>query len=189
MRLSRASIALLLIQLAIVSSIAAKYLYQRWTCPKVWTRAVAYDPELVMRGRYLSMQLHVDACGVQLPPPVKGADQHDVTTLFDQNGVGMPYIDAFIGVRNNKLAVLALDESGNEKNTMAIQLRRGETCDKAMLTPGIDFYISETAKSPFPLAKGSELWVEVTVPPKGPPRPIAMATKDSEGHWQPLNYR
>jgi len=33
MKLSKASIALLVIQLALVSSIAAKYLYQRWRCP------------------------------------------------------------------------------------------------------------------------------------------------------------
>ena len=46
-KLSGTSIALLVIQLAIVSSIAAKYLYQRWTCPHVWTRTVAYDPESV----------------------------------------------------------------------------------------------------------------------------------------------
>jgi hypothetical protein len=51
------SVALLVIQLAIVSTIAAKYLYQRWSCPRVWTRAVAIDPQLPMRGRYLSLQL------------------------------------------------------------------------------------------------------------------------------------
>ena len=44
MKLSKTSIALLIIQLAIVSTIAAKYLYQRSTCPRVWTRAAAYDP-------------------------------------------------------------------------------------------------------------------------------------------------
>ncbi len=66
-KLSGASVALLVIQLAIVSSIAAKYLYQRATCPRVWTKTVAYDPELVMRGRYLSLQLTVDGCGSTLP--------------------------------------------------------------------------------------------------------------------------
>ena len=38
---SAASLALLVFQLAIVSTIAAKYLYQRWSCPRVWTRAAA----------------------------------------------------------------------------------------------------------------------------------------------------
>ena len=67
MRFSKASIALLVIQLAIVSTVAAKYLYQRATCPRVWTRANAYDPSLVMRGRYLSLQLTVDGCSSTLP--------------------------------------------------------------------------------------------------------------------------
>ena len=67
MKLAKASIALLLIQLALVSSIAGKYLYQRWRCPRVWTRTVAYDPELLMRGRYLSVQLIVDGCQSTLP--------------------------------------------------------------------------------------------------------------------------
>jgi uncharacterized membrane-anchored protein len=53
--LSGTSIVLLVIQLALVSSIAAKYLYQRSTCPRVWTRTAAYDPDMVMRGRYLSL--------------------------------------------------------------------------------------------------------------------------------------
>jgi len=60
-------VALVVIQLALVSSIAAKYLYQRWTSPRVWTRTVAYDPELLMRGRYLSVQLVVNGCQSTLP--------------------------------------------------------------------------------------------------------------------------
>ena len=59
--------SLLLFQLLIVSTVAAKYLYQRATCPRVWTRAAAYDPDLVMRGRYLSLQLTVDGCSSTLP--------------------------------------------------------------------------------------------------------------------------
>ncbi len=50
-KLSGPSVALLVIQLALVCSVPAKYLYQRWSCPRVWTRAAAYDPELVMRFR------------------------------------------------------------------------------------------------------------------------------------------
>src|SRR5208283_3048759 len=30
-----------------------------------------------------------------------------------------------------------------------------------------------------------ELWIEVTVPPQGPPRPLQMAVKDN-GVWKPL---
>ncbi len=65
--LSAVSLALLVVQLALVSTIATKYLYQRWSCPRVWTRAAAIDPELPMRGRYLALQLTVDGCQSTLP--------------------------------------------------------------------------------------------------------------------------
>src|SRR5208283_3534140 len=73
MKLAKTSIALLVIQLAIVSLIAAKYLYQRWSCPRVWTRTIVYDPEMVMRGRYLSEQLIVDGCQSTLPSAKEAA--------------------------------------------------------------------------------------------------------------------
>ena len=66
MKFSRVSIVLLLIQVLIVSTVALKYFYQRATCPRVWTRTVAYDPTLIMRGRYLSLQLTVDGCNSTL---------------------------------------------------------------------------------------------------------------------------
>ncbi len=74
--LSVASLALLIVQLAIVSTIAAKYLYQRWSCPRVWTRAAAYDPEMPMRGRYLALRLTVDGCQSTLPSAKDAAFPH-----------------------------------------------------------------------------------------------------------------
>ena len=75
MKLSKTSIVLLVIQLALVSSIAAKYLYQRAHCPRVWVRTAAYDPEMVMRGRYLS----------RLPAPERW--KHAQGTLYRESGV------------------------------------------------------------------------------------------------------
>ncbi|MGB6544043.1 MAG: hypothetical protein WBE97_00325, partial [Candidatus Acidiferrales bacterium] len=39
-------------------------------------------------------------------------------------------------------------------------------------------FVSDTADIPV-LKTGQELWVEVTVPAKGPPRPIRMAIKSN----------
>jgi hypothetical protein len=187
MRISRRSLLLLVLQLLIVSSIAAKYLYQRATCPRVWTRAVAYDPNLVLRGRYLSMQLHIDACGVQLPPESDITHNHSLNRLFDSNGLVTPLLNTRIGVRDGKLAVLRLDPAGTEPGDLTIQIRRAAPCQDAILIEGVDFYIPEAAKSPFPLASGQQLWVEVTVPPKGPPRPLHLAIS-SNGQWHPLAF-
>ena len=38
--LSAASLALLIVQLALVSTVTAKHLYQRWRCPRVWTMPI-----------------------------------------------------------------------------------------------------------------------------------------------------
>ncbi len=56
------AILLIVIQCLLVSSIAAKYLYERATRPRVWVRAAQYDPELPMRGRYLALSPEVDVC-------------------------------------------------------------------------------------------------------------------------------
>jgi len=191
MKFSRVAITVLVIQLVIVSSIAAKYLYQRWTCPRAWTRAVADDPELVMRGRYISAQIHVDACGVSFPEQARfGSSRPGDVTLFEKHGVGLPYLNARLVAKNGRLAVASLvDDERSDSRNQRIEIRNGSACRDAFLQQSIDFYLSETAKSPFPLAKGQQLWVEVTVPPKGPPRPLGLALKGADGSWHPLNYR
>ena len=57
-------VVLLAIQLVLVLSIAAKYVYERKTCPRVWVRTAQFDPDLPFRGRYLALRLAVDACGL-----------------------------------------------------------------------------------------------------------------------------
>jgi hypothetical protein len=56
------------------------------------------------------------------------------------------------------------------------------------LASSTGFFISDTAQSPLPLKPGQELWIEVTVPPKGPPRPTHLALKDN-GTWKPLDLK
>ena len=106
MKLDRRALILLLIQLAIVSTIAAKYLYQRNTCPRVWTRAVAWDPELVLRGRYISAQLHIDLCGVTLPKRTVFPNQYPNGVVFFQSEQGSgPSLWAHIAAQNGHLDV------------------------------------------------------------------------------------
>ncbi len=192
MKLARTSLLVLGIQLALVSSIAAKYLYQRNTCPRVWTRAVAYDPEMLMRGRYLSMQLKIDACGITLPiakEQSKDSFEHRVIFEFDGSGTYETQLPIIVAAKNGKLVAERIAPSPHEHRSQDLILNQNAACSEAALQVPVDFYLSETAKSPFPLAKGTELWVEVTVPPAGPPRPIGLAIKSSDGTWQPLNYR
>src|SRR5450631_4223282 len=64
MKISKAAILLIVIQVLLVSSIAGKFLCERKICPRVWTRAAQVDPDSPLRGRYLILPLRVDACGL-----------------------------------------------------------------------------------------------------------------------------
>ncbi len=193
MKLSKASIALLVIQLALVSSIAAKYLYQRWRCPRVWTRTVAYDPELPMRGRYLSVQLIVDGCQSTLPSAKEAAmprnlDGVPVGSRFSINAPGTVSFPAVLKVENNRLMAIRIPEGDNQSRGQIVSAQPGSSCDNLRLNQPVDFYIAEHAASPVPVKPGQELWIEVTVPPKGPPRPIQLALKQ-DGAWKPLAFQ
>ncbi|MGD0740318.1 MAG: hypothetical protein ABR957_12030 [Terracidiphilus sp.] len=172
--LSAASLALLIIQLALVSTIAAKYLHQRWTCPRVWTRAAALDPQSPMRGRYLALQLIVDGCQSTLP------SAGDATFPRDVNGAVKPgpYI-----LRPN-------DVGGTEDSSAGevVVGAAGSPCNQMQLESSTDFFIPDSAQSPLPLKPGQELWIEVAVPSQGPPRPIQLALKDN-GAWKPLDSK
>ena len=190
MKFSKVSIALLIFQLLVVSTVALKYLYQRATCPRVWTRAAAYDPELLMRGRYLSLQLSVDGCGstlpsakdAQFPRNLDGVPNGNSFSIRSANAVSF---QAKLAVKDNKLIAIRVPESDIFAATQTIAGNPGSSCEEMRISQPVDFYIAEHATDPTRLQQGQELWIEVTVPPKGPPRPLQLALKDN-GAWKPL---
>jgi hypothetical protein len=179
------AIALVVIQCLLVSSIAAKYLCERATCPRVWVRVAQFDPNLPMRGRYLGLSPIVDAC--TLPH-----DRESASRWTDTNGherVSWHWqVRAY--AHDGKLVVEdarnVLPHTGTQTIWLNGDPSTGDTsCDHARLS-AVDFFIPDTAQSPFPLKKDQELWTEVTVPPLGPPRPIQLAISSS-GEWKALN--
>jgi hypothetical protein len=193
MKLSKTSIALLVIQLALVSSIAAKYLYQRSTCPRAWTRAASYDPELPMRGRYLSLHLTVDGCQSTLPSAFhaifpRNADGTTRPTGYIVKAEFPVSFRAKLKVEKNKLLAIRIPEADLTSKGENVVAMPGSSCDALRVEEPVDFYIAEHAADPSRLKPGQELWMEVTVPPKGPPRPIQLALKDN-GDWKPLAFQ
>ncbi len=190
--LSGVSIALLVIQLLIVSSVAGKYLWERRRCPRVWTRAAAIDPELPMRGRYLSLQLTVDGCQSTLPSAKLATFPRDVNGAIRPGPyfTARPRVDfrAYLRVIDNKLAAVRVEGEEDPALGESISAEAGESCNQLQLTDPVDFYIADTARSPLPLRPCQELWIEVTVPPTGPPRPIQLALKEN-GVWKPLAFQ
>lgn len=171
------AIALLVIQCLLVSSIAAKYLYERVTRPRVWARAAQYDPELPMRGRYLALQPVVDACGLQQknqPRSDKSAGWYETYQVR-------------LVARGGKLVAEEARKQLPRTDYLSVIVTDTIPCERAPVSPAISFFIPESAKAPFPLEPGQELWLEVTVPPSGPPRAIQLALNDN-GKWKPLKF-
>jgi hypothetical protein len=190
--LSGVSVALLILQLALVSSIAAEYLYQRWRCPRVWTRASAFDPQSPMRGRYLSLQLTVDGCQSTLPSAKEATFPRDVNGAIKPGPFVLRpqavYFRANLKVDNNRLVAVRVEGQEDQTSGEEVSAAPGAHCDQMRLESPVDYYIAERAKSPLPLQPGQELWIEVTVPPKGPPRPLQLALKQGSA-WNPLSFR
>lgn len=180
---SRATL-LIVIQCLLVCSIAAKYVYERATRPRVWVKVAQYDPNLPMRGRYLALAPQVDACS--LPRDDESSSPYPYTNDKNQQVTNRTWRVRTV-VRDGKLVVEDAHNLLPHGETQTIWLRSDQACEHASLSPSVDFFIPDTAKSPFPLKNGEELWAEVTVPPAGPPRPIQLAISE-QGQWKPLRF-
>ena len=177
------AILVLLIQCLLVSSIAGKFLYERATRPRVWVRVAQYDPNLPMRGRYFAMSPLVDACS--LPRDADAQPPWAAYSGANPKSNKQWYWRVQTRAKDGKLVVEDARNVLPRSETQTLWLRENEPCDRVQLSPPVDFFIPDTAKSPFPRKPGEELWAEVTVPPAGPPRPIQLAISDN-GKWKPL---
>jgi hypothetical protein len=121
----RKGIILAALQCALVLSLTGKLFYDRATCPRVWVKTLPYDPNLPIRGRYLSLTL----------APVTGA----------------PYFDR----TSNQRVVYFVTEHQTEVDSFRFR------------------------------PNAPELWAEVTIPRKGPPRPIRLGIQQ-DGQIQPV---
>jgi hypothetical protein len=168
MNASRKGIILAALQLALVASLGAKYAIDRARFPRVWVQTAAYDPDLPIRGRYLSVRLRIDAnrvyAGSELP---KGnavnfwSDQRDVT----------------LGAEGGHLVAYPAPLPTGLRVTRW-KTRNGDV--QAGLSEPVDYFLPEHAIDPARRQPGEELWIEVTVPAKGPPRPIRLAVKKAD---------
>ena len=183
-RLAAASL-LLLVQLALVLSVAGKYFYERRVRPRVWVRTTQVDPNQPLRGRYLALRLAVDACA--LPHDSAHFTQgYQITPGNFTSGVYQWHVS--LGVRDGHLVPLLQDRNRIPDAVQEVTQIANLHCDQASLSSDSEFFIPDSAKAPLPLKSGEELWVEVTVPPSGPPRPVQLASSGSSG-FHPLHFQ
>ncbi len=152
-------LALGVIQLALVASLGAKMLYDRATRPRVWVRTAPVDPNLPIRGRYVALRLEVPARGVSAP--------------------AQRFMPARVSLRleDRQLVAIPVPPDSWWNEGFDAQLRAVEGVEVADIREPLAFFIPEHAADPSRRQSGEELWVEVTVPRKGPPRPIRLGVK------------
>lgn len=159
------------LQMLLVTSLAAKYVIDRARLPRVWALAIPYDPNMPIRGRYVSLQLEV-----QLPPGVTVPDKVFFST------------PAELKAENGQL--VAVPKEGEWQTGVNIQRivprPPATTPPIVVIQEPVAFFISEHAKDPSRRLAGEELWAEVSIPRHGPPRPIRLGLKKN-GVLTPLH--
>ena len=164
--------AVAVLQCLIVLSVAGKYAVDRERLPRVWVQAAPFDPELPVRGRYVSLRLQVET-----PPDAS-----------PWNGVVAAWTSARLFAVEGRL-VATPDPTGTVHITeQAIRMTAAQSGAQWVLAEPVPFFISEHIPDPSWRARGEELWVEVSVPAKGSPRPIRLGVKQN-GVVTPLNLR
>jgi len=186
------------LHLALVSSLAAKYEYDRATRPRVWVRTTNYDPDLPIRGRYMSLQLHIEAPGLfedkplieerfSVPQPAKSSP------CDTQNEKSAEQKKRYRWERQEKQVRLEVEnghlvaKADPKGNMAAIWSRDSEGRATIAVSEPVLFFIPEHTLLPR-LERGDELWAEVTVPKQGPPRPIRLGVRHSSGDITPLRF-
>ena len=169
-------VAVAVVQLALVASLGAKYALDRARLPRVWTQTVAYDPDLPIRGRYLSLLLRVDASKVYANTPLPKANRF--TFWGDMR-------DVKLSAENGHLVA----SSANHPTGLQVaRWTNNQGQEVTALSEPVAFFLPEHVTDPSWRKRGEELWIEVTVPKKGQPRPIRLAVKRGET-FTPLDFK
>jgi hypothetical protein len=165
------AVAVAILQCLIVLSVAGKYALDRERLPRAWAMAVPFDPNLFVRGRYVSLRLVVETA-----PATAG------------NGVVGVWTPALLSAVGGRL-VATSDPAGTEHIVPQIVRTATEpnVTDWVLAEP-VAYFIPEHVPDPSRRAPGEELWVEVSVPAKGSPRPIRLGVK-KDGVLTPLELR
>ena len=174
MTASRKGLLLGAIQVALVLSLGGKLLYDRQTRPRVWVQCQTFDPELPIRGRYLSERLMFTAEG------------YAYDARAEQSGVA-PFMGrywAHLEVRHDHL--IATSQGPGPGQWVGLRKNSDGALVAVTEEPAL-LFIPESASVPS-LRPGQEMWIEVTVPAQGPPRPIQIGIKQG-GVLTPLNFR
>lgn len=152
-----------LVQVLLVTLVAAKLMIDRAGYPRVWVETAPYDPDLPLRGRYVRLLAVVEAEN----------SSFENENVYQESGR--------LETRDGRLVAIR-DEDGPILLNRAT-CRDSEPC--ITLSEPLAFFIPEDIPDPSVRDAGEELWVQVTVPPRGAPRPIQLGVRRN-GKLTPL---
>ncbi len=162
------------VNVCLVGTLGAKLLYDRATLPRVWVRAAPYDPNLPIRGRYVSLLLTVEPHGV----PAQDA----------RRGPGwQPTPAVVLRVEANRLVAEAKQSVSYRPSNLHVHSINIGKEQAWVLDEPVAFFIPEHIPDPSRRLPGEQLWVETTVPKKGIPRPIRLGVAKDGGPIVPLD--
>ena len=150
----RKGLIVALLHVAIVSTLGAKLLVDRATRPRVWARTGPVDPNLPIRGRYVRLQIELEPRG-SLAAATPAA-WNPVTLRVDG--------DRLVAEPSTDSRLYARIASRDGRNVL-------------VLTQPLAYFIPEHVADPSQRPPDEELWVEVTIPKQGAPRPIRLGVK------------
>jgi hypothetical protein len=153
------------VQVLLVGSLGLKLLADRARLPRAWARTLPYDPDLPIRGRYVRLRVEVP---VASGTAAGRAGEYRRMTLRTEG-------DRLLGVLH-------------DEGPVQCRLDSAASGLVAGLNDPVAFFIPEHIPDPSIRPAGEELWVEVTVPRQGPPRPIRLAVR-RDGRLTPLDLR
>jgi hypothetical protein len=160
MNMMHKGLLLALLHTSLVCTLGAKLLYDRAYRPRVWVKVAPADPNLPIRGRYLALRVEVPAEGFSIRP-----DTSPPQTQFP-----MPS-RCDLMLRDGRLTAVA-----NQDGEFWVSIGSGSD-GLAIVSSQTAFFLPEHAPDPSRRPAGEELWMEATIPRKGPPRPIRLGVK------------
>jgi hypothetical protein len=158
------------IHFLIVLSMGGKLLYDRSVRPRAWAQTEPFDPSLPIRGRYVSLAVLVPMDET----PRSGALAENATVRLDSL---QGELTASVEVGS------AAWKPPCERND--VERLSGPPARYRLRCPVL-YFLPEHVVDPSMRQPQEQLWVELTIPRKGPPRPIRLGVRRGSGNIEPL---
>ena len=170
MSASRRGLLVAIVHVALVAAVAGTLVYERATLPRAWVESAGVDPDLPIRGRYVALNL--------LFPPASDIGRGPEP---GSSAVGR------LEVRGDRAFAVTqrADDGPLRRDGMLFSLGGTADSPRWMLARPVAFFLPQHAPDPTRGVQPGELWVEVTIPREGPPRPIRLGVL-RDGAIRPL---